>query len=286
VEQLNGRTAFITGGARGIGLGIARALAKQGVRLAIVDVDQAALDQAKEELARLVPTEALVLDVRDRERFVAVADEVEAKLGPVSLLFNNAGVTGGESTAKMTYESWDWMLDINLGGVINGVQTFMPRMIERGEGGHIVNTASGAGLVVIGAGVMYSAAKFGVVGMSEALWHGLSKFGIGVSVLCPGYVATDIVDNSISVRTAGQPADAAAGTAKRERARHSISGGVSPDLVGDIVLDAIRDERLYIYTDRMIASYLEDRHRMLMSAFEPLDARMPHGVTAAKDSGA
>ncbi|MDT0200907.1 SDR family NAD(P)-dependent oxidoreductase [Nocardioides sp. AE5] len=272
MEDLNGRTAFITGGARGIGLGIARSLAKQGVKLAIVDIDQATLDAAKAELSELVPTEAFILDVRDRERYVEVADEVESKLGPVSLLFNNAGVTGGESTAKMTYESWDWMLDINLGGVINGVQTFMPRMIERGEGGHIVNTASGAGLVVIGAGVMYSAAKFGVVGMSEALWHGLSKYGIGVSILCPGYVSTGIVDNSIAFRTGDDGTDPAPDTAKRENSRHSIEGGVSPDFVGDIVLNAIKGKHLYVYTDRMIEPYLEERHKMLTSAFEPLEA--------------
>ncbi|PRZ39699.1 NADP-dependent 3-hydroxy acid dehydrogenase YdfG [Antricoccus suffuscus] len=274
MEQLNGRTAFITGGARGIGLGIARALAKEGVKLALVDLDAAALDAAREELSALVPTEVFILDVRDRQRFAELADEVESKLGPVSLVFNNAGVAGGESTSKMTYETWDWMIDINLNGVVNGVQTFMPRMIERGDGGHIVNTSSGAGLVVIGAGVMYSATKFAVVGMSEALWHGLKKFNIGVSVLCPGYVATGIVDNSVAIRAEGKGDPINKTDERRERSRHQLSGGASPDFVGDLVIDAIKGEHLYIYTDHMIEQPLLDRHKVLMSAFEPLNARL------------
>lgn len=274
MDQLDGRTAFITGGARGIGLGIARALAKEGVKLALVDIDQTALDAAKEELSALVPTEVGILDVRDRERYAEVADEVESKLGPVSLLFNNAGVAGGESTSKMTYETWDWMVDINLKGVINGVQTFMPRMIERGQGGHIVNTSSGAGLVVIGAGTMYSATKFAVVGMSEAMWHGLMKYDIGVSVLCPGYVATDIVDNSLALRAGESGHPTTESDRRREGTRHSLAGGSSPDFVGDLVVDAIKANQLYIYTDHLIEQPLLARHEMLMDAFGLLDARL------------
>src|SRR6185503_2106768 len=117
----------------------------------------------------------------------------EAKLGPVSLLFNNAGVAGHAPALKITYELWDWSTGVNLMGVINGVQTFLSRMAERGQGGHIVNTASGAGLAAVGSGVLYHTAKFAVVGMSEALHGELAPLGIGVSVLCPGPVATDIL---------------------------------------------------------------------------------------------
>ena len=193
MTEVKGRTAFITGGANGIGLGIARAFAGAGVNLALADLDAAALERTKAELEVVTPVETIVLDVRDRNSYARAADEVERKLGPVSLLFNNAGVAGGAPVHKLTYELWDWAIGINLCGVINGVQTFLPRIAERGEGGHIVNTASGAGLAATGSGVLYCTSKFGVVGMSEALNIELASAGIGVSVLCPGPVATDII---------------------------------------------------------------------------------------------
>ncbi len=165
MEDVKGKTAFITGGARGIGLGIARAFARAGVKLAIADIDPDSLASAKSELAKLTAVETFKLDVRDREAYARVADEAEARLGPVSILCNNAGVA---AATRFTYEFWDWMLGINLNGVINGIQTFMPRMLERGGDGHIVNTASGAGLVAEGSSVMYSTSKFAVVGLSES----------------------------------------------------------------------------------------------------------------------
>ena len=147
MTEVAGRTAFITGGGNGIGLGIARAFARAGARLALADRDADALASAKAELSGMTAVETMVLDVRDRDAFGRAADDVEAKLGPVSLLCNNAGVSGGAPAGKFTYELWDWSLGINLGGVVNGVTTFLPRMIARGDGGHVVNTASGAGLI-------------------------------------------------------------------------------------------------------------------------------------------
>ncbi|HKU97376.1 MAG TPA: SDR family NAD(P)-dependent oxidoreductase, partial [Vineibacter sp.] len=140
MTNVSGRTAFITGGANGIGLGIARAFAKAGARLALVDQDEEALARARTELAATTEVETVVLDVRDRAAFTGVADRIEARLGPVSLVVNNAGVAGGAPAPKLTYELWDWGLGINLDGVVNGVQTFLSRMVERGAGGHIVNT--------------------------------------------------------------------------------------------------------------------------------------------------
>lgn len=193
MTEVAGRTAFITGGANGIGLGIARAFVREGVKLALVDIDAEALDRAKAELSTTSDVETAVLDVPDRAAFVAIAGKFEAKLGPVSLVINNAGVAGGAPAAKLTYELWDWNLDINLRGPINGVQTFLPRMVARGGGGHIINTASGAGLAAATSSVLYYTAKFAVVGMSEALPQGVSPLGVGVTVLCPGPVATGII---------------------------------------------------------------------------------------------
>ena len=135
MTEVVGRAAFITGGANGIGLGIARAFARAGVKLALVDIDADALERAKAELAATTHVEIALLDMRDRDRFASVADEFEEKLGPVSLVVNNAGVAGGAPATKVTYELWDWNLSINLYGPINGVQTFLPRMAARGCGG-------------------------------------------------------------------------------------------------------------------------------------------------------
>ncbi len=169
MDRVEGKAAFITGGARGIGLGIARAFARTGAKLALADLDQAALAAAKSELAGLTAVETFVLDVRDRPAYARVADEAESRLGPVSILCNNAGVGGGTHVTRLTYEYWDWVMGINLNGVINGIQTFLPRMLERGGGAHIVNTASGAGLAATTSGLLYTTSKFAVVGLSEAL---------------------------------------------------------------------------------------------------------------------
>ena len=270
MTDVRGRTAFVTGGANGIGLGIARAFAGAGARLALVDLEADALERAKAELSALTEVATFVLDVRDREAFARVADEAEAKLGPVSLLVNNAGVAGGAPAPKLTYELWDWGVGINLGGVINGVQTFLPRMAARGLGGQIVNTASGAGLVAVGSGVLYHTAKFAVVGMTEALRAELEPLGIGATVLCPGPVATDIIERTRKQQPrVGDPLTGNEHNAAVERAKVMTSWlarGVPPDVVGRMVLEAVLENRLYIHTDRIMIDPIEARTRALLQA--------------------
>jgi len=271
MTEVKGRTAFITGGANGIGLGIARSLARAGVRLALVDRDTEGLARAKAELQAITQVETYTLDVRDRESYAVTADAAEKALGPVSLLFNNAGVIVAEAAAKLNYELWDFSIGINLNGVINGVQTFLPRMIERGLGGHIVNTASGAGLVTGGSGVLYHTAKFAVVGMSEALRNELAPTGISVSVLCPGPVATHIVHRSME----GAPnvfVQVSESTEKRRAERREVlnqalQNGRSIDEVGAMVLQA---DQLYIHTDRVVEEPLKARTRALLEAMDAL----------------
>lgn len=268
------RTAFITGGANGIGLGIARALARAGAKLALVDLDAEGLERAKAELSETTEVFTAAFDVRDRAAYARVADEAEAKLGPVSILINNAGVAGGAPSSRMTYELWDWGMGINLGGVINGVQTFLPRIIERGAGGHIVNTASGAGLFAPPGNTLYCTAKFAVVGMSEALAAELEPQGVGVTVLCPGPVATGIMERtrasqpkvtkSMSTEQRGKA------FATNEAARQALAAGVSPDAVGDMVLAAIRENRLYVHTDRVSAEPIKMRTKALLEALSHL----------------
>ena len=277
MTDVQGRTAFITGGANGIGLGIARAFGRAGAKLALADVDGAALERAREELGKVTSVATVRLDVRDRVAYARAAEAVERELGPVSLLFNNAGVAGGAPALELTHELWDWALGINLHGVINGIQTFLPRMAARRAGGHIVNTASGAGLAATGSGLLYSTAKFAVVGLSETLSIELAALGIGVSVLCPGPVATDIIARTAQTQPEGS--ESLSDGERKRRAEMSqvmtrvLQQGVSPDRVGEMVLEAVLAGRLYIHTDRIMAPLIEARAKALLDA-------MPEEVNA------
>jgi NAD(P)-dependent dehydrogenase (short-subunit alcohol dehydrogenase family) len=188
----------------------------------------------------------------------------------VSILVNNAGVAGGAPASRMTYELWDWGMSINLTGVINGVQTFLPRIAARGDGGHIMNTASGAGLFAAGSGVLYCTAKFAVVGMSEALSVELAAQKIGVTVLCPGPVATGIVDRTRSmqpkVTKTMTEAQRSAAFARNDLAKQALAQGANPDAVGEMVRAAIEKNQLYVHTDRMAEPLLKARTKALLDA--------------------
>lgn len=277
--HLDGTTSFITGAAHGIGLGIARSLARQGSRLALADLDRPALGAAAAELAELTQVEAFELDVRDRDAYARVADEAEARLGPVSVLCNNAGIAFSEVLDDTTYRLWDLVLGINLGGVVNGVQTFLPRMLDRGAPAHIVNTASAAGLIGAGVGCMYTTSKFAVVGLSESLRHQLGTAGhpVGVTVLCPGGVSTNLA------RTARSLVGAEPGVGARvERTAPQIEAmlqrhGADPGAVGDQVVDAIRNDRLYVLTDRAGIDLVTRRTDAILAAM-PADGRTDAGL--------
>lgn len=265
LDDIAGRVAFVTGGAQGIGLGIARALAAGGAKVALADVNEGALARAAEELAATTAVHTVVLDVRDRDAYARAADEVEAALGPVSLLVNNAGVAGATPVDQMSYATWDWVIGVNLHGVYHGIQTFVPRMIARGEGGYVVNTASGAGLVGTTSGFLYTTSKFGVVGLSEALHLELARHRIGVSVLCPGPVATDIVRNTADLRPAGEELPPAVEAAMAQAATW-LATGTPPDAVGRMVVDAMLAGRLHIHTDEMMRPLIEQRTQLLLAA--------------------
>lgn len=263
MNNLAGRTAFITGGAQGIGLGMARAFAAEGVQLALADIDIAALDAARSELESVTKVVTVELDVRDRDGFATAADQVEAELGPVTLLCNNAGVAGFGVLDALSYDDWDWVLGININGVVNGTQTFLPRFLERGGDAHIVNTASGAGLVGA-AGFLYSMSKFAVVGLSEALRGDLIGRGVGVSVLCPARVATDIVENTRDTRPGPPLSDGMRDALAISHAE--LQTGVAVDVVGRMVLRAVQNDELYILTDDVIVPYVLARAEAIAAA--------------------
>ena len=199
MRDLEGRVAFITGGGSGVGLGMAKAFLAAGMRVAIADIRADHLEEALTELddSTLGAVHPIRLDVTDRAAFANAADEAERVLGKVHVICNNAGVNLFNDMTEATYQDWDWVLGVNLGGVVNGVVTFVPRIKAHGEGGHVVNTASMAAFVAgPGAGI-YTTAKFAVHGLSDALRWSLLPHGIGVSMVCPGLVKSKIYESDL-----------------------------------------------------------------------------------------
>ncbi len=194
-DVFSGRSAVITGGASGIGLALGRQLVARGARVTLADIDGEAAAGAAEDLAGdgSRPVWGRELDVRDERAFRAVVDEVVARDGRIDLLFNNAGISMGGPTVELTAAHWDRIIDVNLKGVVNGVLAAYPRMVDQGHG-HIVNTASGVGLVGAPFTTAYAATKHAVVGLSTSLRAEAALHGVVVSVLCPGSVETPILD--------------------------------------------------------------------------------------------
>ncbi len=200
MQNLEGKVAFITGGGSGVAFGQARVFAEEaGMKVVIADIRQDHLDQAMAHFkTKNVPVHAIKLDITDREAYARAADETEKVFGPVDLLCNTAGVSQFGPIEAATYDDWDWQIDVNLKGMINGVQTFMPRMIKRGQGGHIVNTSSMSAFVALPNTGIYCTTKYAVRGYSEGLRLELEKYNIGVSILCPGGVNTNIHESVLS----------------------------------------------------------------------------------------
>lgn len=248
MKDLVGKTAFITGGASGLGLAMAQSFAGAGMNVVLADIEQDALDQA---VAGFKGTNAhvsgILVDVTDRDAMARAADEAEARFGNVHVVCNNAGVGTGGSLDAVSYEDWDWVLGVNVGGVVNGIQTFTQRMKDHGEGGHFVNTASMAGFVG-GAGGIYTTSKFAVVGMSEVLRQDLDPHGIGVSVLCPGFVKTRINESDRNRPDAyANPQDHAADDAETDVIGALVEGGIDPAIVGECVLEGVKNNALYLF---------------------------------------
>jgi NAD(P)-dependent dehydrogenase (short-subunit alcohol dehydrogenase family) len=271
VEVVEGRTAFVTGGASGIGLGMTTAFVEAGLNVVIADLRR---DHIETALARLEgkSVHAIELDVTDREGFAAAADEAEQVFGDVHVLCLNAGmgILGPVTLAK--YDDWDWGLGVLLGGAVNGIQTFLPRMLEHGQGGHIVNTSSMAGVLPIGGAAIYITAKAALIGLSEALRTELAPEGIGVSAFCPGPVQTNIREGG---RTRPeQYGDSGYTELELElEERPNSPLWMDPLECGERVLEGIRRDDLYIFTHREFREGADERFRAMLASFpdEPLN---------------
>jgi NAD(P)-dependent dehydrogenase (short-subunit alcohol dehydrogenase family) len=247
MKDFAGRTAFVTGGANGIGIGVVRALLAEGCRVAMADIRSESIDKALRELNN-PKCIGVQVDVSSRQDMKRAADEVEAKFGPVSVLFNNAGINLFQSAEESSFDDWDWVMGVNLHGPINGVMTFVPGMVKAGKGGYIVNTASMAAFLASGVPAIYNTTKFAVRGLSESLRASLAPHGIGVSVLCPGLVKSYIyASNDIRperLKHDAKPVDAA--NVKRLADIHEF--GMEPDVIAARVLEAMRENRFHIFT--------------------------------------
>lgn len=283
IGDFEGRVAFVTGGARGIGRGIVRALLRRGANIAIADISSAALEEVRRELGE--PGERVrtyQLDVSDREAYAEVGAAVARDLGEVTLLFNNAGIIDSVSPSQLNYRMWDYVMGINLAGVYNGIQTFVPAMLTSPHRCHVVNTASEAGLLEAGSGFLYHASKYAVVGMSESLRRELAHSGVGVSVLFPGPVATDIVQNTRHLRPDDTPPHSARVTAILDTAHRILNdAGARPDDVGELVLDAVEHDLPYIATRNGLSDMLDARNAELRTAMEHAERFLAERGTAA-----
>ncbi len=267
--DIEGETAFITGGASGIGLALARRCAALGATVLLADIEEAALDRAAADLRRAGATvKTYRLDVSDRKNYEDVATRVLDAFGPPHLLFNNAGVAWKGPASQALPDDWEWIVKVNVLGLGYGVALFVPKMIQAGRGGYVVNTGSITGLITaVGAAAVYGMTKHAVVAISEALAHELRPHGLHVAVVCPGQVATNIgnADRNL-ISGVSREGLSSALPGEREFTNQSIAQGLSPDDVAARVFEALEQKRTYVVTHPEYKDEVILRHRQIENA--------------------
>ena len=274
ITDFRGKTAFVTGGASGIGLSMARAFGHAGMNVVLADIDTKAAAAAAERLAgEQIKAVSVRCDVTERAGVRAAALEAVAAFGKVHIVCNNAGVATGGPIGTVPEKDWDWIIDVNLKGVVYGTETFLPLIRSHGEGGHIVNTASMAGMVSPPGMEPYCATKFAVVAMTEGWAAQLAPENIGVSALCPGFVRTRIHESGRARQDkyGGVGEVDALGNGPSEAAQAVLSG-IDPDVVGQRVLEAIRAGETYIFTHPNMREFVQARFAGIMAGFDGADA--------------
>jgi NAD(P)-dependent dehydrogenase (short-subunit alcohol dehydrogenase family) len=268
VRDFRGKAAFITGGASGIGLAFGHAFAEAGCRVMLADIEEPALRDAVRSLEGVGPeVRGVACDVADPASVEAAAERTITAFGEVHILCNNAGVGAASSVDDIPLASWRWVLDVNLMGVVHGVRAFVPHIRAHGEGGHIVNTASMAGMIGAGRGFEpYSASKSAVVAMSEGLAGELQPLGIGVTVLCPGWVRTRILESRRNRQERYGPTP----TQNLSRYPSLPDSAMNPQAAAARVLNAIRDNELYAFTHPEMRDLLAERFQAILAAYDRL----------------
>ncbi len=267
MQDVDGKVAFITGGASGIGYGMAQVFLKNGMKVVIADNNPDYLAEARARQAGANNVHFIQVDVTDRAAMARAADEVVEVFGKVHVVCNNAGVGGSPSMDKAGYEDWDWMMGINFGGVVNGVISFLPKLKAHGEGGHIVNTSSMAGIIPLpGDGGIYTASKFAVRGLTESLRLTLAKDNIGVSVLCPGLTRSRIMEAAGKRR----------GASDEDAMFNSLDAGMDPVELGEAVLAGIRNNDPFILAH-------EEFKEEVQGLFDDIVALFPQGRDVPED---
>jgi len=265
IKDFEGKVAVITGGASGIGRGFAHAFAKRGMKIVLADINKESLDEVSQELQEIgAEVLTVITDVSDHEQVAHLADVSYERFGCVNILCNNAGIGTSGPMRFLTLENWDWVLGVNLFGVIYGIQFFLNRMLNSKEPCHIVNTSSIAGLLA-GEGQPYSASKYAVVAISEALALECFNTNVGVSVVCPGFVRTNLIKNSEILRQARsglwQPTPKMVELSKSAMANITkiLELGMDPEILAEIVIKAIENDILYVVTHPQFIPMLRAR---------------------------
>jgi NAD(P)-dependent dehydrogenase (short-subunit alcohol dehydrogenase family) len=267
MHDLGGKVAFVTGGASGIGLGIASAFLEAGMNVAIGDSSREHLDQAVACLRRAqCRVRPILVDVTDRKAMESAAAETAGVFGKVHVVVNNAGVQNPAPLSQTSYEDWDKIIAVNVSGVFNGIRAFLPHMRQHGEGGHLVTTASILGLFTAGANYgAYCASKFAAVAMMETLRAELAESNVGVSVLCPGQVRSNLEEFLKHSAVASDPID-----------------------IGRLVLRGVRNNDLYILTHPEFADFIQARSSAIMASMPadvcPSDERRALAQSALRTS--
>jgi NAD(P)-dependent dehydrogenase (short-subunit alcohol dehydrogenase family) len=278
MRDLAGKTAFVTGGASGIGFALGAAFAQAGMKVMLADIETDALAEAVKSLHDFGPNvRGVACDVADPVSVERAAKASYQAFGNVHVVCNNAGVAAAGGIDNISLDNWRWVLDVNLMGVLHGIRTFLPHIRAHGEGGHIVNTASMAGMNS-GLGFSpYVASKFAVVGMSEGLATQLKPFAIGVTVLCPGYVRTRIGESGRNrpqrYGATQTPDPASPAGLLLAQISERLQSGLDPSDVASRVLAAIREDELYVFTHPEMRAELEDRFAAVMAAMDQAAAR-------------
>ena len=286
MDRVEGKVAVVTGAASGIGRGMAQAFAGAGMKVVLSDVEEAALTETTEGMRRAGhEVHGVIADVSKVEAVEALAKESIARYGKVHVLCNNAGIGAGRGPVwEVSLDDWEWVLDVNLRGVIYGLRSFVPHMLEHGEPAHVVNTASLAGLLAGASDGPYAVTKFGVVALSEILYMQLQQAGgrMSASVLCPGFVNTNILDserNRPADRGERRPFDVPDEPVAKivaEWFQEQLREGLDPRAVGEMVLQAIKDDRFYILTHPDWNPLIDQRMRGILDGQNP-QSRPPPG---------